>query len=153
MHYFAYGSNMRVRQMAHRCPAAEPIGPAFLANHQFVINQRGVATITPRTGSLGVWGILWLVTPHCVRTLDGREAVFRRRYRRAHIRVQLHAQSRTVSVLTYIDDRTREGAARKGYLEGIVSAAREWNLRPHYIRELESWQSGAVWAREETHVR
>ena len=153
MHYFAYGSNMRVQQMDHRCPAAKAIGPAFLANHRFVINRRGVATIMPRHGGIGVWGVLWRVTPQCVRTLDRREAVFRRRYRRAHVRVQLDGQPRTVSVLTYIDDRIKDGIARKGYMESIVSAARNWELRPHYIRELESWQPGTVWAREETHRR
>ncbi|MGH3525030.1 MAG: gamma-glutamylcyclotransferase family protein, partial [Mycobacterium sp.] len=39
--YFAYGSNLCVRQMAHRCPGASDPRPAMLADHDWLINQRG----------------------------------------------------------------------------------------------------------------
>ena len=48
-YYFAYGSNLCVRQMAHRCPGAVNPRPARLADHDWLINERGVATVEPST--------------------------------------------------------------------------------------------------------
>jgi hypothetical protein len=45
--YFAYGSNLCVRQMALRCPDAGDPRPAVLPDHDWLINQRGVATLEP----------------------------------------------------------------------------------------------------------
>ena len=42
--YFAYGSNLCVRQMARRCPGAVNPRPAKLSDHDWLINERGVAT-------------------------------------------------------------------------------------------------------------
>ena len=41
--YFAYGSNLCVRQMALRCPDAADPHPAVLSDHDWLINERGVA--------------------------------------------------------------------------------------------------------------
>ena len=49
--YFAYGSNLCVRQMARRCPGAINPRPAMLADHDWLINERGVATVEPFDGS------------------------------------------------------------------------------------------------------
>jgi len=49
--YFAYGSNLCARQMAKRCPGAVNPRPATLADHDWLINQRGVATVEPVDGS------------------------------------------------------------------------------------------------------
>ncbi|EUA50848.1 hypothetical protein I552_1788 [Mycobacterium xenopi 3993] len=48
--YFAYGSNLCVRQMSRRCPDAAEPRPAMLADHEWLINQRGVATVDPFAG-------------------------------------------------------------------------------------------------------
>lgn len=45
--YFAYGSNLNVTQMARRCPDATDPRPATLADHDWLINERGVATVEP----------------------------------------------------------------------------------------------------------
>jgi len=49
--YFAYGSNLCVRQMALRCPDAVDPRPAVLSDHDWLINQRGVATVEPFVGT------------------------------------------------------------------------------------------------------
>ena len=62
--YFAYGSNINLDQMAHRCPAAEVVGPVVLENYRLLFRGnrrgRGVATIVPHKGQM-VHGLLWNV--------------------------------------------------------------------------------------------
>ena len=59
--YFAYGSNLCVTQMALRCPDAADPRPAVLSDHDWLINQRGVATVEPLAGNQ-VHGVLWQVS-------------------------------------------------------------------------------------------
>ena len=53
--YFAYGSNISLDQMAHRCPEAALLGPVFLPNYELRFRGndggRGVATIVPCRGA------------------------------------------------------------------------------------------------------
>ena len=54
-HYFAYGSNMNLNQMAFRCPDAEVVGPVRLEGYCLAFCRNGggngVATILPEEGS------------------------------------------------------------------------------------------------------
>ena len=84
--YFAYGSNLCVQQMARRCPDAADPRPATLADHDWLINERGVATVEPFAGS-EVHGVLWWLTDHDLATLDSAEGV-PVRYRRDRLTVQ-----------------------------------------------------------------
>ena len=34
--YLAYGSNLNLEQMAHRCPTAKPVGPVVLKDYQLL---------------------------------------------------------------------------------------------------------------------
>ncbi|KAI1209258.1 uncharacterized protein F4807DRAFT_101971 [Annulohypoxylon truncatum] len=43
--YFAYGSNLSLTQMQHRCPNSQPIGLAHLPGWTWLINERGYANI------------------------------------------------------------------------------------------------------------
>ena len=83
--YFAYGSNLCVKQMARRCPEATDPRPATLADHDWLINERGVATVEPFDGSQ-VHGVLWQLDDHDLATLDSAEGV-PVRYRRDRLTV------------------------------------------------------------------
>ena len=83
--YFAYGSNLCVRQMAQRCPDAADPRPAVLSDHDWLINQRGVATVEPFAGNQ-VHGVLWQLSDHDLATLDSAEGV-PVRYRRDRLTV------------------------------------------------------------------
>ena len=72
--YFAYGSNLCVQQMAQRCPDAVDPLPATLADHDWLINERGVATVEPFVGS-EVHGVLWHLSDRDLATLDSAEGV------------------------------------------------------------------------------
>jgi len=76
--YFAYGSNMCLRQMQKRCPAAQRVGTGMLANHvlaftRFAQGRRcGVADVLPHP-SQEVWGVLFEVNSTDLRSLDVSE--------------------------------------------------------------------------------
>src|SRR5258708_13854303 len=72
--YFAYGSNLCARQMAQRCPGAVNPRPAMLADHDWLINERGVATVEPFDGSQ-VHGVVWQVPDHDPPSLDNAQGV------------------------------------------------------------------------------
>ncbi len=62
--YLAYGSNLDINQMLHRCPDAIQIGAATVKNYKLLFrgNARrfGVATIEPCKGEsvpVGIWAI------------------------------------------------------------------------------------------------
>ncbi|MGY4648702.1 phage replication-related protein YjqB (UPF0714/DUF867 family)/gamma-glutamylcyclotransferase (GGCT)/AIG2-like uncharacterized protein YtfP [Mycobacterium sp. URHB0021] len=133
--YFAYGSNICVRQMARRCPDAVDPRPATLADHGWLINQRGVATVEPFDGSQ-VHGVLWQVTDDDLATLDSAEGV-PSRYRRDRLTVQTDAGSSEAWV--YIDHRVDPGAPRPGYLERIVDGAVHHELPHRWIEFLKRW--------------
>ena len=41
--YFAYGSNINLEQMEHRCPNAQVVGPVTLADHELQFRGNGFA--------------------------------------------------------------------------------------------------------------
>ncbi|OBK90926.1 poly-gamma-glutamate hydrolase family protein [Mycolicibacter sinensis] len=133
--YFAYGSNLCVQQMARRCPEASDPRPATLADHDWLINQRGVATVEPFPGSR-VHGVLWRVSARDLAALDSAEGV-PVRYRRD--RLTVHTSDGPAPAWVYIDHRVQPGAPRDGYLERIIGAAVQHRLPPAWIEFLRRW--------------
>ena len=70
IYYFAYGMNTNLEQMAHRCPAAQVIGPAVLPGHRF--RFAGCADVVEDENSY-VHGVLWYITENCLAALDALE--------------------------------------------------------------------------------
>ncbi|MFL0178060.1 poly-gamma-glutamate hydrolase family protein [Mycobacterium sp. SMC-15] len=133
--YFAYGSNLCAQQMARRCPDAVDPRPATLADHDWLINQRGVATLEPFPGSR-VHGVLWWVSDDDLAALDSAEGV-PLRYRRDQLTV--HTVDGPSVAWVYIDHRVQPGAPRPGYLERIIGAAMQHKLPSHWIEFLRRW--------------
>ena len=133
--YFAYGSNLCARQMAQRCPDAVDPQPATLADHDWLINERGVATVEPFVGS-EVHGVLWHLSDRDLATLDSAEGV-PVRYRRDRLTVRTEHGSSAAWV--YIDHRVEPGPPRPGYLERILDGARHHGLPRRWIDFLERW--------------
>lgn len=133
--YFAYGSNLCSSQMALRCPDAKDPRPATLTDHDWLINQRGVATVEPFAGS-HVHGVVWHVSDHDLATLDSAEGV-PVRYRRDRLSVLTDAGPAQAWV--YIDHRVEPGPPRPGYLERIVDGAVQHGLPHRWIEFLRRW--------------
>ncbi|HEY3995120.1 MAG TPA: gamma-glutamylcyclotransferase family protein, partial [Mycobacterium sp.] len=140
--YFAYGSNLCVRQMAQRCPDATDPRPAVLSDHDWLINQRGVATVEPLAGNQ-VHGVLWQISDGDLATLDSAEGV-PVRYRRDKLTVHTHDGPRPAWV--YIDHRVTPGPPRPGYLPTIIDGAEQHGLPQRWIDFLHRWDP-ARWPR------
>ena len=134
-HYFAYGSNLCVRQMARRCPDAVNPRPATLADHDWLINERGVATVQPFDGSQ-VHGVIWQLSDHDLATLDSAEGV-PVRYRRD--RLTVHTDDGPAEAWVYIDHRVDPGPPRPGYLERIIDGALHHGLPQRWVDFLQRW--------------
>jgi hypothetical protein len=135
--YFAYGSNMEPGPMAERCPHAQPMGRARLNRWSFRINERGYATVVPDPNGT-VHGVLWSLTPSDEASLDDYEGLSEGLYLKDRLRVTLDPGV-TTDALVYLARHTRPGRPLPGYLEGILEAARNWQLPEGYRSELEGW--------------
>jgi phage replication-related protein YjqB (UPF0714/DUF867 family)/gamma-glutamylcyclotransferase (GGCT)/AIG2-like uncharacterized protein YtfP len=133
--YFAYGSNLDVTQMARRCPDARDPRPATLADHDWLINERGVATVEPFEGGQ-VHGILWQVSNEDLETLDHAEGV-PVRYRRD--RLVVYTDDGPHDAWVYVDHRVEAGTPREGYLERIIDAAGHHGLPSPWVEFLNRW--------------
>jgi len=130
--YFAYGSNMDVDQMADRCPSAEIVGVCRLDGHRFLINSRGVATLIPDAAGYAL-GILWDLPPEDEQYLDEYEGV--PTYYQKHL-VTVEAGREAIQALIYQATDETPGRSRRGYMEGIVAAARQHGFDEKYVAEL-----------------
>ena len=170
--YFAYGSNMDEAQMRVRCPNSTVAGLASLANFQFFINDRGVASIRPSLGET-CHGLLWNIDDQDWASLDHYEGVKYNYYNRLTAKIQLN--ERTTQTVTlenftdceiYVATHTSEGTPRYGYLKKIMNAVNKWSSdeinhfskkdpedfgcvvseldhgRNLWIKELNSWKNG-----------
>src|ERR1700727_620994 len=140
--YFAYGSNLCVRQMAQRCPEAIDPRPAVLSDHDWLINQRGVATVEPFAGNQ-VHGVVWQLSDHDLATLDSAEGV-PVRYRRDRLTVD--TDNGPSPAWVYIDHRVTPGPPRPGYLPKIIDGAVQHGLPQRWIDFLRRWDP-AHWPR------
>ena len=87
--YAAYGSNINLEQMSHRCPDAVPIGKGWLMNYHLLFRglvHGGVATVEPRRGRR-VPILLWAITEKCEKALDVYEG-FPSLYRKETVSVE-----------------------------------------------------------------
>lgn len=133
--YFAYGSNLSVAQMAQRCPDAVDPKPATLVDHDWLINERGVATVEPLVGG-EVHGILWQLSDADLASLDRAEGV-PVRYRRDWMEVTTN--DGPVEAWVYVDHRIEPGHPREGYLERIIDAAGHHGLPQRWVDFLTRW--------------
>ena len=97
--YFAYGSNINLEQMEHRCPDAQIVGPVTLENYELQFRGHGFATVAPKEGSV-VHGLLWKLPPVSEQTLDRYEG-YPRHYTKEQVSVRT-TDGAAVSVMVYI---------------------------------------------------
>lgn len=131
--YFAYGSNMDLTAMKARCPASQPLGPARLPRHRFLINSDGYATVV-RDPRGTVHGLLWDLALSDIGPLDRYEGLDRGLYVKLQQPVITAQGPRRA--LVYIARSSVPGVPKPGYLEGVVEAARAVGLPADYIARL-----------------
>jgi len=128
--YFAYGSNLNVQAMGHRCPRAKKIGKLILPKARLVF--RGVADCIydPRTRCPGG---LWRITRQCEEELDHYEGVAGGLYRKEYIKVQLRGQE-PEDALVYVMNRGGVMPPWESYLDTIAQGYLDFGLDTHLWR-------------------
>jgi len=146
--YFAYGSNLSLRQMRARCPSAITEGRAGLTDHRLDFVQPhdgwggGVAGIVSATGER-VPGVVYRLSEDDLERLDGFEPVDSARYQRIEVAVQTEIGDARLC-WTYVGRVFPEApyTPSSRYLETLIEGAREHGLEPSYIADLERRRPG-----------
>lgn len=129
-YYFAYGSNLHLKQMKRRCPNSKFIGCARLANYRWQINERGYANIIEAEGHW-VDGLVYEIDERDEARLDINEGVSKNAYAKRHLPVQLRCVKGPLyrRPVCWIVDKG-------GPAEVILSAKRENQKTTHVVESL-----------------
>jgi hypothetical protein len=118
--YIAYGSNLNLPQMAHRCPTAKPVGTAELKDHELLfrgVRRGGVATVEPRMGA-SVPILLWKLKPKDETALDRYEG-YPNLYGKRMMEVDL--DGRAVSAMIYVMTPGHEAGYPSDYYLDVIA--------------------------------
>jgi len=99
--YIAYGSNLNLSQMKHRCPTARVLGASEIQDYELVFRgsrYSAVATIEPCKGS-SVPVLLWGIQPEDEKSLDRYEG-YPNFYEKENMEIVLKGS--TVSAMVYV---------------------------------------------------
>ncbi len=132
MHYFAYGSNLNMKQMNERVPGNKPKFTAVLPNYKlfFVGYSRnwkgGVASIKPFKGQK-VEGAVYEITEDQFKKLDRFEDYG---FSYDHLKVTVWTDSdEQVEAITYIKkEQSPETQPSTEYLSVIRQGYRDWGI-------------------------
>lgn len=130
MLYFAYGMNTNSYEMAFRCPQAQSLGRAILMDHEFRFSQH--ADIVEQPG-MEVHGVLWDITPECLRSLDLLEG-YPNYYERKMVDVIVNDVVVT-AVTYYMTGQRNDMEPSKEYLNMLYEGYDEHNVDTAQIRD------------------
>ena len=142
-YYFAYGSNMGLRQMISRCPSAIMVSVAALPDHRIVFNRKGtyrpggVASVAEAPGER-VYGVVWKLSKSDFESLDETEDP--KAYRRTTVLVHTLA-GRPYECHIYIAFPNGPDVPDSSYLEELIKVAGESELPLEYVAQLEARRS------------
>lgn len=129
--YFAYGSNLDVRQMEDRCPGAVLLGKATLQDHELAFDTAGYLSVEEREGS-HVQGALWTLSRANVASLDHYEGVASGCYSKRTMTVEREGDvvPESIDALVYVSNRTplRKHTERFDYLDRVFDAGHVMQL-------------------------
>ena len=138
--YVAYGSNMNIGQMKHRCPTAKVVTSLFLEGYRLRFmggRHNAIATIEPSTDDL-VPITVWEIFPKDEQSLDIYEG-YPHLYHKETLKLKLG--KKTVSAMVYIinGERMFYGRPSREYFEtireGYISAGFDPKLLHQAVAE------------------
>ena len=146
--YVAYGSNLHLEQMRHRCPDAKVYGAGVIKNYSLTFwgnwNRNGVATVLPGADTDVPVGV-WEISERDEKNLDVYEG-WPHLYRKEDIEVVMDDGS-VVTAMVYIMNENRmrsclpsdtyfntiaTGYKSFGFDLGFLKAARDKISEPDY---------------------
>ncbi len=130
--YIAYGSNLNLNQMKHRCPTARVIGTSELKDYGLVFRgsrHNAVATVEPCRGST-VPVLLWSIKPDDEKALDRYEG-YPSFYDKVVVDITI-GDHKTTAMIYIMTAGHRLGNPSKNYLktieEGYIDAGFDTNI-------------------------
>ena len=140
--YWAYGSNLCIRQMKNRCPRAIMYGPMKVRDCALIF--RGVADVTMREG-VDTMGGLWQITTACERSLDAYEGVAQKKYLKRYFQIKIKGKAYTC---LFYQMRAKEGILppTTSYLGTILQGYKDFGLSPDGLDAAlqESWEAKEI---------
>jgi len=130
MLYFAYGSNLLLKQMQLRCPDHRIIGQGKLTGYRWLITSRGYASIV-KSAAAHVLGIVYDLSETDIQALDSYEGVKQGSYYKQQVFVQVN--DRDMPCMTYIDPVIEEGVPHQEYITRINHGIQDAGLPEEYI--------------------
>lgn len=128
--YVAYGSNLNLAQMAHRCPRAKVVGKGVLKDYQLTF--RHVATIEPVKDAETPVGV-WEITPRDEMALDIYEG-YPRMYRKETVDVVMH-DGTIKQAMVYIMNDGYAGMPSEYYYNTILKGYQDVGLDEKYLED------------------
>ncbi len=112
-YYIAYGSNLNVKQMVHRCPTAKPIGTSVISDYELLFKGSKTGaylTIEKKKGST-VPVAVWAVTDDDEKRLDiyeGYPVFYYKTEMKLPVKFLKNGETKTITAFVYIMHEDRK---------------------------------------------
>jgi len=149
MFHFGYGSNLNQGFLRQYCPSARFVMRAYLSNYEVQFRfwskrrQGGISTIIERPGAL-VHGVIYEVPEDELKALDVLESVPQGLYTREAFLVLGEDGEWREADLYSVARPQGPFTPSRGYVELMLSGAREHGLDPGYIKRIEALYEGSL---------
>ncbi len=139
-YYLAYGSNLNVQQMKHRCPDAKPIGTAWIHGYQLLFkgSKTGSYLTIEKAENSAVPIAVWEVSEADERRLDAYEG-FPTFYYKTEMKLPMellkNGKTKTLTAFVYIMHEDRPlGIPSSHYVRTCVQGYRDFGFNLKYLR-------------------
>lgn len=139
-YYIAYGSNLNIAQMKHRCPTAKPVGTAVIKDYELLFKGSRTGsylTIEPK-GNSSVPVAIWEVTESDEKNLDRYEGFPAFYYKRElHLNCKmLNGDKKMIRAFVYIMHEERKlGIPTWTYIKCCADGYSDFGFNLKYLDE------------------
>lgn len=136
----AYGSNLNLKQMGHRCPSAKVYGKGILEGYRLLFKgaEDGAYLTIEKQKNSKVPVIVWELQPSDERALDFYEG-FPRSYGKQEEQVTLETGETVLAMVYIMTDKVLErmdlNLPSLGYLETVQEGYEEAGFDRQYLEE------------------
>lgn len=133
-YYLAYGSNLNVQQMKHRCPDAKPVGTAWIKDYQLLFkgSKTGSYLTIEKAEKSKVPVAVWEVSESDERRLDLYEGYPNFYYKKE---MEVTVNCRKIKAFVYIMHEERPlGIPSSHYVRTCVQGYRDFGFHLKHLR-------------------
>lgn len=144
--YVAYGSNLNLEQMKHRCPTSKLVGTGVINDYELQFKgfpTSAYATIAPKVGAsvpVGVWEIGWMDE----RYLDRYEG-YPSHYFKENVPVQMQDGSQIDGMVYIMNPKMKFGMPSTHYYKVVHQGYIDCGLDTHVLNEAVKTSAGSYY--------